>query len=141
MILNKQPLFLKDSITSEIHDLDGVLVYMIEPGIMVSQYYSDVELDIELALQIDQIGSQLGNGKAIPQLFLACVGQTVTKEVRDWSASPEGVKHTLCTAVACSSMAHKILGSFFIKVQKPPRPTKMFNDVFSAKEWLISQIQ
>lgn len=141
MALNEQFTLLKDSITSEIHDLDGVLIYMIEPGIMVSQYYRDVELNLELALQIDHLGGQLANGKAMPQLFLACVGQTVTREVRNWSASPEGAKHTLCTAVACSSMAHKILGNFFIKVQKPQRPTKMFSDVLTAKEWLISQIQ
>lgn len=141
MVLNEQFTLLKDSITSEVHDLDGVLVYLIVPGIMVSQYYKDVELNLELALQIDQIAGELSKGEAMPHLFLACVGQTVTREVREWGATPEGARYTLCTAVTCTSLAHKILGSFFIKVQKPQRPTKMFNDVESAKEWLIGQIQ
>ena len=137
-----QPLTLQqDIISSEIHDLGGVLVYTIEPGIMVSQYYEDVVLDLPLALQIDELACQLTGCKAVPQLFIACLGQSVTKEVRDWSASPAATKHTLCTAIVCTSMAHKILGNFFIKVQKPPRPAKMFSKIEESKEWLISFIQ
>ena len=126
---------------SEKIDFGGVRVFLIEPGIMVSHYYKDVILDIQLAKKINNMAGELGGGVAMPQLFIACPGQTVTKEVRDWSATEVSNQYTICTAVVCNSLAHKILGNFFIKVQRPPRPTKMFSNIGSAKEWLIAQIQ
>ncbi|UKN03362.1 hypothetical protein K6119_07515 [Paracrocinitomix mangrovi] len=132
---------LRDKVCSDIHDLGGVLVYMIEPGILVSEYYEDIELNLPLAKKINELAAELTGGKAVPQLFLACVGQTVTKEVRDWSAAELSNKYTLCTAVVCNTLAHKIIGNFFIKIQRPPRPSRMFATIGEAKEWVLTFIQ
>lgn len=115
------------SINSEIFDLGGVLVYSIEPGIIVSQYYEDVELDIDLATEINRVVGELGGGLAYPQLFIACPGQTVTKEVREWSAEEFSNQYTVCTAIVCNSLAHKIIGNFFCE---DPKTTTTYQNVW-----------
>jgi hypothetical protein len=128
-------------ITSEIYDLGGVRIYRIEPGIIVSEYYGNVLLDIDLAVKINKQICRLTEGKAVPQLFLACEGLSVTKQVREWGTTSLANRYTSLTAVVCNQLAHKILGNFVIKVQKPFRPTKMFSKPETAIEWLISKLQ
>lgn len=128
-------------IISEIHDLGGVRLYLIEPGIVVSEYYGNVLLDMELADKISKQTCRLANGEAVPQLFIACEGLNITKQVREWGTTSLANRYTSHSAVVCDQLAHKILGNFVIKVQKPFRPTRMFSKPETAIEWLISKLQ
>jgi hypothetical protein len=38
-------------------------------------------------------------------------------------------------------MAHRLLANFFINVNKPPTPTKVFNDKAKALEWLMGFVE
>lgn len=128
-------------ITSEIHDLGGVRLFRIEPGIIVSEYYGNVLLDMELADKISRHICRLAEGEAVPQLFIACEGLNVTKQVREWGTTSLANRYTSLSAVVCDQLAHRILGNFVIKVQKPFRPTRMFTDPEAAIEWLRSKFQ
>lgn len=120
---------------SHLHESTIVDIYWAD-GVVVSEYKQDAELDLELAEYGQQIVAKITEGKSIPHLMIACPGLTVTKEVRDWGATLPGNKYRLATAVVCNTLAHRILGNFFIKIQKPMRPTKMFSEVPEAMEWL-----
>ena len=74
-------------------------------------------------------------------MFLACEGLHVTKQVREWGTSALANRYTSHAAVVCDQLAHRIMGNFVIKVQKPFRPTRMFNSVDKAVEWLESSLQ
>jgi hypothetical protein len=128
-------------ITSEIYDLGGVRLYSIEPGIIVSEYYKDIVLDVHLANKIQHQICRLSGGEAVPHLFVACEGLIVSKQVREWGTTSLANRYTSLSAVVCNELAHRILGNFVIKVQKPFRPTKMFSTPESAIEWLHSKLQ
>lgn len=122
-------------------EYDVLDIYMIHPGIVVSEYKSEFELDIEFAKEVNQQIGILTNGKPMPQLFIACPGLSVSRAVREWGATEEANRYTLSSAVVCDLLSHRIIGNFLIRVQKPPRPTKMFSNQEEAIEWLIGTIE
>jgi hypothetical protein len=128
-------------ISSDIIHYDVMDLYIIEPGIVVSEYKAEFELDIDFAIEVNKQVGILTNGKALPQLFMACPGLSVSKEVREWGVTELANEYTLSSAIVCNLLSHRILGNFLIKVQRPPVPTKMFNNVDDAIVWLKASIQ
>lgn len=126
---------------SEVIDFGALDLYLIEPGILVSEYKADFEITMEFALMVNDRVALLTDGKAVPHLFVACPGLSVTREVREWGGSETAVRYSLSTAIVCNQLAHRIIGNFLIKVQKPPRPTRMFSEMHEAIEWLKTTIQ
>lgn len=127
---------ISDKIQYDVLDL-----YMIHPGIVVSEYKADFELNLDFAIEVNRQIGILTNGRAMPQLFIACPGLSVSKEVRDWGVTDSANKYTLASAVVCNLLSHRIIGNFLIRVQKPARPTKMFSNYEDAIEWLTASMQ
>ena len=59
-------------------------------------------------------------------------------ESRAFSASEEGLKYTMADAMVFNSMAHRLMANFYLKFNKPSRPSKAFTSIESAREWLLS---
>jgi hypothetical protein len=135
------PLLSEIKIISEVVSFEYLDLYIIAPGIVVSEYKGDFELDLEFAQVVNREVGKLTKGKAMPQLFIACPGLSVDREVRDWGVTEIANRYTLSSAVVCNLLAHRIIGNFIIRVQKPPRPTRMFSNFPDAIEWLTSSIQ
>lgn len=131
----------KFEIISEKIEYDVLDLYMIHPGIIVSEYKADFELELDFAQEVNKQIGKLTQGKAMPQLFIACPGLSVSKEVREWGVTDSANKYTLSSAVVSNLLSHRILGNFLIRVQKPPRPTRMFSNYQDAIEWLTASIQ
>lgn len=131
----------KFEVLSKKVEFDVLDLYLIHPGIVVSEYKADFELDLDFAKEVNRQIGILTNGKAMPQLFIACPGLSVSKEVREWGVTDSANKYTLTSAVVCNLLSHRIIGNFLIRVQKPPRPTKMFSNFKDAVEWLTASMQ
>lgn len=59
-------------------------------------------------------------------------------ESRDFSASAEGMQFTIADAMVVSNLGQKMLVSFYLKFNKPPKPSKAFNTEAQAIDWLLS---
>jgi hypothetical protein len=57
-------------------------------------------------------------------------------ETRRVGASEEYSKDLVAVAMYSSNLTLKILGSLYIKINRPPVPTKFFDDRDKAEEWL-----
>ncbi|MES2131854.1 MAG: hypothetical protein V4506_05845, partial [Bacteroidota bacterium] len=55
---------------------------------------------------------------------------------RDFSASDEGLKFTIGDALVVSNLAQRILVSFYLKFNKPKKPSKAFDNEEDAMAWL-----
>lgn len=60
-------------------------------------------------------------------------------EVRAWASSPEGNKRTIADALLISSLPHKLMGNFYIRYNKPVKPTRIFSSRENALNWLLRQ--
>ena len=56
-------------------------------------------------------------------------------ETRRVASSVEYSEDLIAVALCSSNLALKILGSLYIKINKPPVPTKFFDDRPKAEEW------
>ncbi len=120
--------------------LGFVQLHLLKNGIVASEYTEDTHLTMEKVKAINTVMHELTGGKATGQLFIACPGLTVEKEVREFGATAQANRYTLYSAIVCNSLAHRILGNFFIKVQQPKVPTRMFSNCNDAILWLVSRL-
>ena len=65
-------------------------------------------------------------------------GANITDKARALLASKLGNRYTLKTAILCSSIIHEMIGNFFIRMNQPYRPTKLFTNKEEAIEWLLA---
>jgi len=59
-------------------------------------------------------------------------------ETRNYNASEECNKYTIADAYVVGSSALKLIGNFYIKVNRPVRPTKIFSNETEALDWLYT---
>ena len=111
-------------------------VYVLAKNIYKLKLQSNIELDANDAIEIRSNFLSLSNGKKWGVLVDAENFFSTTSEFRQLSASKEYTDLRLALAIVTNSMATKIIGNFFIKVNKPASPTKLFSDEKQAFEWL-----
>ena len=46
----------------------------------------------------------------------------------------------IASAIIINSLSQKLLGNFYLKINKPNEPTKMFSDKKKAIEWITKII-
>jgi hypothetical protein len=64
------------------------------------------------------------------------VNVTVSKEARAYAALAENNLGRIASAFIITSTANKLIGNFFINVNKPEIPTRIFSSEESATKWL-----
>ncbi len=59
-----------------------------------------------------------------------------SKEAREYYADSEYNKYRVADALLVNSLAMKLVVNFFMRFHKPEIPTKMFDNLESARTWL-----
>jgi hypothetical protein len=62
----------------------------------------------------------------------------IDNKARALLASKQGSFFMLKYAISCSSIVHEMIGNFFVRIDNPAVPTKIFKDKTKAIEWLLS---
>lgn len=107
-----------------------------EDGIVHVHYHKDTVLDIPLQLRMLDAFNELTETKLTPFLFTASDGVNVTPEARDNAIKTE--ENTPCygTAVIVANTAYLLIANFYLRVNKPKRPYRVFKNEEAAIEWL-----
>ena len=107
----------------------------IENGIMLCVFKPD-SLDIATTKACIATRLSFGEGVSYPTFIDITSIKSVSKESRDYFASAEGYKCITAAALLIDSSVNKIIGNFFLQINKPPIPTKLFNRKSDAVFWL-----
>lgn len=118
-----------------VYEFEKSTVFMRDDGLLQVNMHSDVLLEVEDAKQIVEAEGKLGGGKKLPVLHVVGKFLSLGTGVREYSAI-EGTSFTSAEAYVINSLPHRILGNFYMKVNKPTVPTRMFNTEEEAVEWL-----
>ncbi|MEM9389116.1 MAG: hypothetical protein AAGA02_01510 [Bacteroidota bacterium] len=73
--------------------------------------------------------------KTWPHLFDISSLKKITKDARDYLAD-EGNRYVTASAIIVNSPVLKMIANFFITVNRPKSPTRMFTNKNSALNWL-----
>lgn len=114
--------------------------FELEPGIIENDIRVDAILDENDIIAIKEANKKISQDKAYGLLLVSGESSSVTKEGREVSASEKHRGKNIATAMVIHSLAQKIIGNFYLSVNKPVIPTHLFNDKKKALEWLREKV-
>lgn len=111
------------------------LKFLWEDGVLYCNLKEIVLLDIGIAKACVKDRLDFVAGEPYPCLFDITRVKQSTKEARDYLAN-EGNELVSASAILVSSPVLRMMANFYIMVNKPIYPTRMFTNRDSAIEWL-----
>jgi hypothetical protein len=111
-------------------------IYQLSINIFKVLPVAETELDKEDAIEIRQSITKLCPNMKFAVMVDGSNYFSTTVELRQLIASDEYTQLRFATAIVTESLAGKIIGNFFIKVNKPGSPTKIFSKEEDAFRWL-----
>jgi hypothetical protein len=100
-----------------------------------------VELEAEDILEFNTAKHKLIGEMKHVVLLVSGKFTTISKEARELSAQELISRNCLAKAIVITSLAHRLLGQFFIQFDKPPTPVKLFESEAEGLEWLKTFIE
>jgi len=111
-------------------------IWLGEDGILREEFTHGAEVTLDDMMSIDQVqGSFAQKGKVFVLADVSFV-KSATKEARDFAASEAMARTTGALALLIDSPVSKVLVNFFIRLNKPLFPTKLFISEGEAIKWL-----
>lgn len=65
----------------------------------------------------------------------------VEPEIREWAADSSGNHYTHTDAIVIGSLSQKIITDFYLRFDKPVKPTRIFYSLEKAVEWTLKEIE
>lgn len=109
--------------------------FWIEAGVVFFVYKENSSIDLSAAKQIVQDRIQFQKQTEYPVYCDIRGMKRADKAARDFLAQ-EGSSYTKVVAIVVDSPMTKIIGNFYLGLNKPTTPTKMFTDKQEALDYL-----
>ena len=100
----------------------------------VPKYYS---IDLLVYKKAQEWINTLGPEKSYHFIFEFASFAEVDPEMRKHRATEKGTNFSLSDALVISNFPQKMLGDFYLRINRPSRPTKVFYSVEKAVEWSL----
>lgn len=114
-------------------------MHLRKDGIVQVNFGDNVELDVKETKDILTALASINDGKKSLVVNVAGKNTTATREARSYSASEEAGQHTIADAFVVNNLPQKLLGNFYLNLNKPFINTKIFNKLEEAIVWLKQQ--
>lgn len=111
-----------------------------EDGILIANWKRPL-VDLNSAQQVVKHRLECTSFVPFPMLLNIKQLKSITKPARDFLASEKGCEGIIAGAFLINSSIGRILGNFFIRINRPLRPAKIFTDEIEAKKWLSKYIK
>lgn len=121
-------------------DIDAAKIELRPDGIMHVHVKVPMNFELKHSMQIVEARTQLAQDRSYPILYTS--GQLVipSAEVREYVASEPRSKLVTADAFIVNSLPQRIIANFYLKWNKPVRPTKMFDKEEEAIAWLKNYV-
>ena len=113
--------------------------FTIEPlgdSILRISIFEQVDIELQDAIEMHQMLLEYSSNQMYCVLLDATKRFNISSEARALIAGKEYSSERIATAFVTKSLANKLVGNFFINVNKPSTPTKIFATEESALVWL-----
>lgn len=104
-------------------------------GIGHQHFKDNVTMDIPEQLENLEAIINICKGHPTPFVITASKNFIITKDARDNALSLEDQSPINANAIVVQNLAYRLIAEFFVKVQKPKMPYRIFTDRDSAFEW------
>lgn len=108
----------------------------IEDGIVWCIYSPGLILTEDVARSIVRERIRISKGCTYPLFVDGSQIQYITKTAREYFAKGDGIRYLNSGAFLIKNQVQYIFGNFFLKINKPALPAKLFTDKQEAINWL-----
>ncbi|MEO8759799.1 MAG: hypothetical protein ABI388_02075 [Bacteroidia bacterium] len=106
---------------------------------IIQFFYGDnIQYSMKEAQELEDVVIKISKGSVYMSLRIAGKYSDIDMDVMTYLSKGRGTLFTLADAFVISSFSQKILGNFYLRINKPVQPTKFFNDIKEAEGWLKS---
>ena len=117
-------------------------VWLGEDGILRAiSTLPNAEMKLEDAKEAVEAYRQAGQGKPRPLFSDSRKIKTLDRESRVYSASKEVARVITAAAIMIDSPVGRVIGNFFLRVNKPRYPCRLFTSEDEALKWLKTFIE
>lgn len=124
------------TLVSEVFDFNGYFIFRRNDGIIHIQFEPGFTGDITDARNQVSVFKKIGSGQKVYILAVYAEDNNFTKEAREYVASDEVSDLVAADAFVIKGLALRILGNGYLKINRPRRPTRLFNTQTAAIAWL-----
>lgn len=110
-------------------------IWLGEDGILRQVVYPNVEITIDDVKEYLAVAVELSKGKKIPVLVDTRKIKFIDRKAREY-ITKEGVNVALSLALLIDSPLSRMIGNFFLGINRPSYPVKLFTSETKALEWL-----
>jgi hypothetical protein len=119
-----------------IYDLTCYWTWMGSDGIARTKVKPQAEVTLKESLENSAAVNNLHTTKKFPLLIDSRLIKSITKEARDNFSIKNRATNINCFAIIIGSPLSRIIGNFFMGLNKPSVPAKLFNNEQDAIVWL-----
>lgn len=113
------------------------IVNLGEDGIIRTVGRRDTEASLEYAKAIIAAILKVSGGRRVPNLVdLRGVRNSISRDARIYFAGAEADRALTATAMVVDSSLGRMIGNFYLGLNQPKRPTRLFTQESEAVEWL-----
>jgi hypothetical protein len=111
-------------------------MYIREDGIFQIDVKADELFSLQDAIEVKTQKEKICGNKQTPNLWIIGAHSNPDHEAREYACLKENISFHSADALVISSLSQRIVANFYLKVNKPPVPTKFFLSEKEAEEWL-----
>jgi len=108
----------------------------IENDILIITVKPDIYVELEMVQEVVAKQREILEDKAILVLLNISESSGISKEAREYTSGRHVEGLQIAMAILISSLPMRLMANFFIKFDKPPAPTRLFNSYNEAINWL-----
>lgn len=120
-------------------DFEKIRMTLFENGIMNVVFKENFTVGLQDVEEVVNWVSEIANGRKFLNLMEGENNSEVDAEVRSFAASKDQNKFTIADAMVVQNISHRLLTNFYMRFNKPVKPTRLFTDKEKAIQWLLSQ--
>ncbi len=108
----------------------------IKDNILIVSYRTNLIINLDVAQKIVLQRKAFTRGQKMAAIIFGQGVKSIDKAAREFLASSKGTEGVSATAIIVNSPFSKLLGNFFLMVNKTTIPVKLFSKISSAEKWL-----
>ncbi len=117
-------------------------ISMCNDGIVRVLFKKNKEIDPSALKKLFEVFNDLVEGVSYPYLYSAEDGSVVfTAEGNAYSKQNQHEFPKICSAFVVTSLAHRLIANFYLKINKPVNPSKLFKNIVDAESWCLQQLK
>lgn len=113
---------------------------LLEPNLLENKIRDGFTLNAEDVQELKKANIELTNDGHYAILVIFGHLTEVTKEARELIASKEFQRNTIAKALLVDNIGHRLVGNFYLSVNRPHIKTRLFTDRDLAIKWLKEEL-